>query len=366
MLPLIGFTLAAFALSYVGTRVARHIAHRHQILDVPNERSSHTESVPRGGGAPIVALTLAGLWIWAGTKPENNYRALAAYTVGGLIIAAISWLDDWRSQPNWLRFSVHTLGAVLAIYAFGAFPFAEILRLDGRVFVWLGPALTAFWIIGLTNAYNFMDGIDGIAGGQAVIAGLAWAAIGWVSGHSLILTVGMLVASTSLGFLIQNWPPARIFMGDVGSAFLGYTFAVLPLMFNSRLGATGGFAPLAAGILAVWLFVFDSTFTILRRLRRGENVFNAHRSHLYQRLVIAGNTHQSVSLLYCGLAILGAVLAVGWTVQLPNIALITAILLPLLWLALWIFVIRQEQKQAQRLEAPQGTFVDPDSRFVAK
>jgi hypothetical protein len=102
---------------------------------------------------------------------------------------------------------------------------------------------------------------------------------------------------------------------------------------------------LLVAILPVWPFVFDSTFTILRRLRRGENVFNAHRSHLYQRLVIAGNRHQSVSLLYCGLAILGAALAVGWTVQLRNIALITAILLPLLWLFLWIFVMRQEQKQ---------------------
>src|SRR6185295_470024 len=145
----------------------------------------------------------------------------------------------------------------------------------------------------------------------------------------------------------------------VGSAFLGYSFAVLPLMLSSQSTGRTGFKLALAAILPVWPFVFDSTFTILRRLRRGENVFIAHRSHLYQRLVIAGYTHGSVSLLYCALALVGAIFAVGWMLHLRNIALTALIVLPLIWLILWIFVTKQEQKQARQLATPQSPFVDP-------
>src|SRR6185436_11775719 len=131
----------------------------------------------------------------------------------------------------------------------------------------LGFTITFFWIVGLTNAYNFMDGIDGIAGGQALVAGIGWTAIGWLDGQSHIVVFGLLLAATNLGFLFHNWSPARIFMGDVGSAFLGYSFAVLPLMLSSQSTGRTGFKLALAAILPVWPFVFDSTFTILRRLR---------------------------------------------------------------------------------------------------
>jgi len=359
MVKLIAFSAATLILSYFGVRSTRYIAERHAIYDIANERSSHIGSVARGGGAAIVVVTLSGVWLYVWMNPVIKVWALAVYIAAAVLIAGVSWLDDWRSQPNWLRFAVHSLGAVMALYAFGSFPLGDIFKSDQSVIIWLGPVLTFFWIVGLTNAYNFMDGIDGIAGGQAVIAGLGWMAIGWVSGQAFIVALGLLVAASSFGFLIHNWPPARIFMGDVGSAFLGYTFAVLPLMFNSRLlPSERGVASVAAGILPMWPFVFDSTFTILRRLRRGENVFSAHRSHLYQRLVIAGQSHQSVSLLYGALAILGAILALGWILHSRTIALITVIVLPLIWLTLWVFVTRQELKQARQLRTPQPTIID--------
>jgi UDP-N-acetylmuramyl pentapeptide phosphotransferase/UDP-N-acetylglucosamine-1-phosphate transferase len=359
MAKLIGLSAASFVLSYFTVRGTRYLAERHAILDVPNERSSHTGSVPRGGGAAIVVVTLLGIWLYQGLNSKVNILSVVAYTVGAMLIAGVSWLDDWRSQPNWLRFLVHSAGALLAIYGFGFLPIGGLFKNSSAV-GWLGPIITYFWIVGLTNAYNFMDGIDGIAGGQAVVAGLGWAAVGWLGGQYFIVVFGLLLAATSLGFLCYNWPPARIFMGDVGSAFLGYTFAVLPLMFNSLLSrGESGLNVIMAAILPLWPFVFDSTFTILRRLRRGENVFSAHRSHLYQRLVIAGHTHGSVSLLYCALATLGAVLAVGWVLNLRSVGLITAIALPLIWLTLWIFVARQEQKQARELRIPRPTFFDP-------
>jgi UDP-N-acetylmuramyl pentapeptide phosphotransferase/UDP-N-acetylglucosamine-1-phosphate transferase len=149
--------------------------------------------------------------------------------------------------------------------------------------------------------------------------------------------MGMLLAAASLGFLGQNWPPARIFMGDVGSAFLGYAFAVLAVAAaqrDSRLALVG--------ILFVWPFVFDTAFTLLRRLSHGENVFIAHRSHLYQRLVIAGCSHRFVTLLYIGLAAWGVTWALFWLQGMPGSAIVIVVTIPLLCLALWVFVNRRE------------------------
>jgi UDP-N-acetylmuramyl pentapeptide phosphotransferase/UDP-N-acetylglucosamine-1-phosphate transferase len=155
--------------------------------------------------------------------------------------------------------------------------------------------------------------------------------------------LGVLVAGSSLGFLGHNWPPARIFMGDVGSAFLGFTLATLAMaggLPDPRL-------PLA-GVLVVWPFVFDTTFTILRRLRRGENIFAAHRSHLYQRLVIAGWSHRTVTLLYLSLAVLGVVLALLWAIAAPGSSLAIAVLPPLCAVLLWRGVVVVEARAAQR------------------
>ena len=202
---------------------------------------------------------------------------------------------------------------------------------------WLvGGIITFLWIVGLTNAYNFMDGIDGIAGGQAVVAGLGWATIGWLNNVPLVFALGLFICASSLGFLGHNWPPAHIFMGDVGSAFLGYTFAILPLLHNNAT------MPLV-GLLLVWPFVFDTVFTFVRRLLKGENVFSAHRSHLYQRLVIAGYSHQRVALTYIGLAAVGGVLAIAWYLNLPGSNALIILTIPLFAIDLWWFVWRAER-----------------------
>lgn len=337
MLQVAGLTFVALALSYFGITGLRCWAEQHQILDIPNERSSHTRPTPRGGGLAIVVVTLGGWLLCALLNPAVSWSALLAYTMGAALIAVTSWLDDLHPLPNRLRFAAQSLGAILALWGFGYWHIANVPLLGQLHLGWLGLPVTFLWIVGLTNVYNFMDGIDGIAGGQAVVAGFGWALLGWLSSQPLVGTLGLLLAASSLGFLGHNWPPACIFMGDVGSAFLGYSFAILPVIAAQTEPALA-----LTGVLLLWPFLFDTMFTFLRRLRRRENIFVAHRSHLYQRLVIAGATHRSVTLGYIGLALVGAVLALAWSMGVARSHATVVLLLPILCLALWSYVVRQE------------------------
>ena len=342
LLWLFGFFAVASVVAYVGVAYMRRWA-AQRMLDIPNERSSHTRPTPRGGGLLIVLVTLAGLWLAAlllgigGRQP-----ALAAFSLAAALIAWVSWRDDLRPVSNRVRFGAHAIGALAVITLVGSWQTVELPLLHMLPLGWLGIPITFFWLVGLTNAYNFMDGIDGLAGGQSVVAGLGWLALGqFVGVPPLVSLVGVLVSGSSLGFLGHNWPPARIFMGDVGSAFLGFTLAVLAVL--------GGLADARlpfAGVLLLWPFLFDTIFTILRRLRRRENIFAAHRSHLYQRLVIAGWRHRTVTLLYMGLALLGAGLALAWLFKLPGSALAASLLPPLCALLLWWGVVRVERRTA--------------------
>jgi UDP-N-acetylmuramyl pentapeptide phosphotransferase/UDP-N-acetylglucosamine-1-phosphate transferase len=231
---------------------------------------------------------------------------------------------------------------VVVIAAIGYWHVIDLPIYGPLVLGWGGAILTFVWIVGLINAYNFMDGTDGIAGGQAVAAGLGWALLGWNAGQPLVGGLGFLVACSSLGFLVHNWPPARIFMGDVGSAFLGYTLAVLPVMFGG-LGSDSGAAPVI-GCALVWPFVFDPAFTFIRRLLHRENVLAAHRSHLYQRLIASGSSHRRVALIYVGLALVGSILAQRGTRWAGHG--VGFVVLPILSLGLWILVVLDERRAA--------------------
>jgi UDP-N-acetylmuramyl pentapeptide phosphotransferase/UDP-N-acetylglucosamine-1-phosphate transferase len=202
-----------------------------------------------------------------------------------------------------------------------------------------------FWIVGLTNAYNFMDGIDGIAGGQAVVAGLGWAYLGAAVDAPAIEAVAWAVALSSAAFLAHNWSPARIFLGDVGSGFLGYTFAALPFLARVAPAADGpGLRIPVAAALVVWPFVADAGYTFGRRLLRGENVFSAHRSHLYQRLVIAGWSHAAVTSAYIAMAAIGCGLAIGWVRGSTGVDTAIAAGIPVLF-ALVIFSVRARERR---------------------
>ena len=310
-------TVVAIVISYLAVSGIRRWAGQ-RLLDIPNERSSHTRPTPRGGGLVIVMVVLAGSWlIFPFWHSEITAGQWLAYSAGALLIAGVSWLDDLHSLSTRVRLAAHLVGALVACLAFGVWQEITIPHFGCFNLGLWGWPLTLVWIVGLTNAYNFMDGIDGIAGGQAVVAGLGWTVLGIISQQPFIIAVGILLAASSLGFLGHNWPPAKIFMGDVGSAFLGYTFAVLPVM-----AARSDARFVLIGILFVWPFIFDAAFTFLRRLIKRENVFAAHRSHLYQRLVISGLSHRTVDLLYIALALIGVVLAVAFMLDCRYIGIV--------------------------------------------
>ncbi len=277
---------------------------RWEMVDRPNARSSHITPTPRGGGLAIVAAVLCGLVLWTWKSDQFPFGVVGAFTIFGGGVAALGWIDDRRPLSARIRLIFQLAAAIAAIGVFGYvesiwLPFVGAVHI-GR----LGIGLTLLWIVGLTNAYNFMDGIDGLAAGQAVIAGVCWLLVAWGHPRAPSGAVGLLVAAASLGFLIHNWPPARLFMGDVASGFLGFTFAVLTLpgmagdAYSDRL--------LIGGALFVGLFVGDSSITFARRLRNGERVFDAHRSHLYQRLTPSKAMHRPVTMLYLVLAVLSA------------------------------------------------------------
>lgn len=339
---LVGLALAvaAYLLASAGVSAIRGYAEHRQLLDIPNERSSHTRPLPRGGGLAIVVVTLAFALLAGLAWPEWPLAPLLLALAAWALVAAVSLVDDLRSLPISIRFGAHALAAVMVLLALGRWSLVEVPVL-GRLTLGLGGALVAFfWLTGLTNAYNFMDGIDGIAGSQAVVAGAVWAASGVLVGSAPLAMIGLALAAASIGFLRHNWPPARIFMGDVGSAFLGLCLASLAVA-----GAEVDPRLAFVGILAVWPFIFDASFTFIRRALKRENVFAAHRSHLYQRLVIMGDTHRRVALLYAGLAVAGDILAIAWLIGLPWASTLIVILLPFACFALWYYVTARERER---------------------
>jgi UDP-N-acetylmuramyl pentapeptide phosphotransferase/UDP-N-acetylglucosamine-1-phosphate transferase len=284
-------------LSYFGVEKFRQWSIKKQIVDVPNERSSHAAPTPRGGGLVFVVIALS---FYAATGLTENNHFQWSYLTGAVSIALVSWLDDLFSVKTLHRFLIHGLAAFLIIYAGGFWREIDLPYLGTIDFGFFGALLTFCWIVGMTNAYNFMDGVDGIAATQAVTAGIGWLIVGKLLGSDATALYGGVISFACLGFLIHNRQPAKIFMGDVGSAFLGYTFAVLPIVAkieNPSNAAKDAVFPLI-GVLLVWFFVFDAFYTFVFRLLKKQKVWQAHREHLYQKMVIKGFSHASVTAVY--------------------------------------------------------------------
>ncbi len=270
------------------TRLSLAYARRRSLLDVPNERSSHVAPTPRGGGlgmtgaylAAVAALTLHG---------AVDHEMGTALLGGGALVAAIGWVDDHRSLAARWRVLTHSAAALWALWWLGGMPTVDLGTARLTLGAWGWPIATMA-VVWLTNLYNFMDGIDGLAGTQAVTTGSVAALL--VASRDPGLTLGCLaLVAAALGFLWWNRPPARIFMGDVGSGLLGYCFAVLAIA-----GERHGSLPALLWTLLLAVFVWDATFTLGRRVIRGERWYEAHRSHGYQCLVQKGWSHAQVTL----------------------------------------------------------------------
>jgi Fuc2NAc and GlcNAc transferase len=237
----------------------------------------------------IVAVVLLGTLACAihGWIPAKLASALIG---GGLVVAGTGWSDDRRGLSPGFRAFAHTTAAIWAVWVLGGFPVVTFgdSRLD------LGPlgfVFAVFAIVWLTNLYNFMDGIDGIAGVNALTVGLLAAALSCMAGARGYAVLSTLIAGASLGFLFWNWTPARIFLGDVGSGFLGFCFGVLAIASENT-----GSLPAIIWFLLLGAFIADSSITLIRRMFRRERWYSGHNSHAYQRAVRSGFTHGAVSL----------------------------------------------------------------------
>ncbi|HXB57599.1 MAG TPA: glycosyltransferase family 4 protein [Vicinamibacteria bacterium] len=272
--PAATILLLSFAVAVAVTPLIRAAARRLGFLDRPNPRSSHQRVVPRGGGAAIVLASLVAL------SASPLARAGGATLLGaGVALALVGLWDDRFGLPPLPRLAFQMVAALAAVWG-GAgidrlpLPPPLDLPLHG-----LGGVFAVLWIVAVVNFYNFLDGIDGLAALQGVVTGLGLVLAGW---DPVAAGLGAAIAGACLGFLLFNWSPATIFMGDIGSCFLGYTLSALPLL------APADTRPRAVMFVALslWLFLADATWTLARRLARGERFYEAHREHLYQRLAL--------------------------------------------------------------------------------
>jgi Fuc2NAc and GlcNAc transferase len=306
-------------------------AHRHDYLDVPNHRSSHVVATPRIGGVAVVIGMLGGMLVLqlAGAGVSREVMAVMA---GALAIALVGLVDDLRQLPAVVRLAAQVLVSAGVVLAVGALPTPSPLAAG-----WVAAVLTVIWIVSLTNAFNFMDGIDGLAGTQALVAGGGWAAIGLWTDAPDVTALGLLLAATSGGFLLHNWHPASVFMGDAGSGFYGFLFAALPLVAPSDRGSVW-----LCAVLLMCPFLLDTGFTLLRRASRGENLLLPHRSHVYQRLVVTGRSHSQVTLAYAGLALLAVLAAMAVVTGHPMVAVVLALTLLAAAGAVWKYLVSRE------------------------
>lgn len=283
--------LCAFLLSVALTSAVRRYALRTNLLDEPNARSSHSRATPRGGGLGIALASMVGLVaLWCFDLIE--LRALAGFLSGGALIATIGFLDDRKGVAAVVRLAVHVAAACIGVSLLGGVPQIELGSLRFELGAG-GFVLSVVCLVWMTNLFNFMDGIDGIAGSEAVFVMFAGAALMiLLNGSSGFAAICLVFGAASLGFLVWNWPPARIFMGDVGSGYLGYCIGLAALA-----AAKGRELQVIPFLILGGVFFVDATLTLLRRLARGEPAHQAHRTHAYQLLAVRWASHLRVTLL---------------------------------------------------------------------
>jgi Fuc2NAc and GlcNAc transferase len=318
-----------FVASTLITAAVRLVLVRHGVMDRPNPRSSHAVPVPRGGGVAIVVVFLSAV-VWMLLNHGIPSRLAWSLVGGGLVIAIVGFLDDRFGLPPWPRLAVHSIAAAWALWCFGSMqpsPFSSSDSLGS----WAIRTAEFGGLVWLTNLFNFMDGIDGLAGMEAVCVSAFGGILLFRGGLPSYSQLSWLLAAASLGFLLWNWPPAKIFMGDVGSGFLGFTLGTLALFSSNS----------SPGLIWPWLillaaFFVDSTVTLLRRMFLRARWYEAHRSHAYQHAAQAWASHTKVTLAVAAINI-GWLFPLAWTaLRFPQAApaLAAVAVVPLVYITL--------------------------------
>ncbi|WP_339352601.1 glycosyltransferase family 4 protein [Acinetobacter beijerinckii] len=328
-MSIIWMLLASFLISFLLTGYMRHYALKKNIIDNPNERSSHTIPTPRGGGVSIVITFLSFLVLLMFTQHLAISTGLILLC-SGFGIAVLGFLDDHGHINSMLRLAIHFIIAIAVVFALGGFSevalFNETLHLG-----WFANIIAVLFLVWLLNLYNFMDGINGIASVEAITTTISLAIIYLLFSSSLSIELLLTLAACVFGFMLWNFPKARIFMGDAGSGFLGMTLGVLALM-----ALKVDTALFCAWIICLGVFVVDATFTLIRRVTNGHKMYDAHRSHAYQYASRRyGHTIVTITVLLINLCWLAPVAYLASQRVLMPEALLLIAYLPLILLALF-------------------------------
>lgn len=343
--------LSGFVVNVALTPLIIKVAHSNRWYDERNHRKIHTEDTPRLGGVGIfwgvlvglVAVVILGgsldgqlpLPLGADTNPAELLLYLLPLLGGALIVHLMGLVDDFRNLRARTKFAIHLVAALLVTLG----PFRlERLTIP---FIWYDLELglfsypvTILWVAGVSNALNFIDGVDGLAGGTAAIASCFFTLIALLSGQLLIAMIGLAILGSVVAFLVYNAPPARIFMGDSGAYLLGFLLSLFPLLLASGTGNSLDLVP-AFTILAVPLV--DTVTSMVRRLSRGKHPFSADREHLHHKLMDAGyGTWQLLLVAYAASVILGLT-ATGWYLLPVNVDMAVTLLV---WAIGSVFFVR--------------------------
>jgi UDP-N-acetylmuramyl pentapeptide phosphotransferase/UDP-N-acetylglucosamine-1-phosphate transferase len=273
LLQFISIFSASFGLTYLYRKYAIH----RGIFDLPNARSSHIVPTPRGGGIAVAIAMYSG-FILLFVYGRMNYSLFMAILCG-IPISIIGFIDDIKGLRPGIRSIVQMFCAILALYFLGGLQNLDLGFVTIK-YTWLLTVLAVFGIIWSINLFNFLDGIDGYIGTEIVFIGLSF----------FLLTMDLssvMLAMSVLGFLIWNWPKAKIFMGDVGSTLLGFIVAIMIIYYQNEMQVS-----IIEALILTSVFWFDATVTLFRRIANKEKLNEAHRKHAYQRIVQAGFSHQ--------------------------------------------------------------------------
>ena len=282
--------IAALVLALVFVPLAMKLAYKIGAVDKPNARKVHTKIMPRMGG---LGIYLAYIIVVLATQKMN--MQLAGLLLGSTILVVLGIFDDMKDLNAKFKLLIQILAAVI-VMAFG-------VRIEFMTNVFGGEAIyldilslpiTLLWIVGITNAINLIDGLDGLAGGIATIAALSMAVVGWIYGQYLMASMAIILAGATMGFLRYNFHPAKVFMGDTGSLFLGFNLSVLAIMGVAK---SVTFISLAAPVLVLGVPIFDTFFAILRRKMNHKPIFAADKDHLHHRLLGMGFSHRKTVLI---------------------------------------------------------------------
>ena len=301
-----GLALVVFVVTAVFVDVMILLATRLRLVDVPSGRSAHSLPTARGGGMPMVLTACLASAAVCLRWPAYAFPVAMGVIIPGFVIAIVGFWDDIRPLRATLRLVVQIGVAVGVVYVLGPVRGLHLPALPFVDFGWLAWPLSVVWVVGCINAFNFMDGSDGMAALGAVAVAGGFVGIAFTDGDFPMVLLSSFVGAAAAGFLVFNWSPARVFMGDVGSAFLGTFFAALTL-FDVTGSTEKVFLPLA---MAAWPYIYDPLLSVIRRVCTGHNPLVPHREFLFHRLVRSGVSHATVAVLYAVLALAGAV--AGW------------------------------------------------------